>query len=108
MADQQEIPKFRYLDQAGQHLEALDVHEVGPAHQFAGIGGAIPPAAIDQGAQARRRRQFFREFPPGGDAAQAFVQKNDGWRLIRPRAMPGVLQAHAVDVVMRHGLSRAA
>ena len=66
----------------------MALHVIERAGQRTGVRAAIAAARIDQCTEPGDGRQFFRKIAPHGDTAQTFVEEDEGWRIIRPGAVP--------------------
>ena len=80
---------------ARQHLARLLVHEGYGARQLPGARFAVAGPRIDEHAGAGRRGELFGEIAPQADAAEAFMQHDDGRRRVGARADHAVFEPHA-------------
>jgi pimeloyl-ACP methyl ester carboxylesterase len=69
------------------------------------VGRAIAHPAVNERAAAGRGRQTVGKVTPHREAAQAFVQKHDRWRVVGRRSDPAVFQVLSEDFEPRRAAS---
>jgi hypothetical protein len=97
MADQHAAPDARRVQHARQGAMRFLLHVGQRPRQGDAVGLAVAEARIGEDAEAGRRLQRRGEIPPQRDAAEPFMQQQEGGRLVRPRAPPGGFEALPVQ-----------
>ena len=97
MTNQQAAAEADRVQQLRQDVERFAVHVVERARQLDWRGRAIAGARIEKYAGAGRGLQFFGKVAPQRGGAEAFMQHDDGRRLLRCRTDHAVFEVGFAD-----------
>src|SRR5215204_632599 len=96
MAEQKSALEAEGTQHTRQHIARFVMHEGERPRQLDRRRLSVARARIDEDAGAGRRGELVGKIAPQCDAAETFVQHDDGRRCVRPRPDHAVFQPHVV------------
>src|SRR5512140_1186522 len=100
--DEKGLPDARRVEKFRKDEKTLVVHVGERSRKRNGIGAAVSGAAVDEGAAPCLSGERGRKVTPRRGAPYAVVQENERGGDVRPRAVPGELDAAAAREHCRH------